>query len=498
MPTIRSLLWIGSGRGLAASGITEAPELDVTWVPDLAEAAKLPRVPFDGILLEAEGAGAVGTAVARAGTIGHGVPVLVCLPPVGAEASQAALAAGAAAVLLLDPEAVRPGFVRAVGDALDAEHERAAARASRPAIPSYPAIPAIPANAANAAIQANSGFSTNATRTARPADPTQPAPATAANDTLPPPFVARSEAMREVAELVAVAASSPSTVLLTGETGAGKEVVARQLHAQSGRAALPFVAINCAAFPEALLESELFGYVKGAFTGADRNKPGLFETAGAGTLFLDEIAEMELALQAKLLRVLQEREIRPIGGTRSIPVGCRIVAATNRVLQDEVRSGHFREDLYYRLNVFPIRIPPLRERRKDVLPLARHFLALHGPREGKRDCHLSLATAQLLECYAWPGNVRELENEMLRVLMLTPSGSLVTPKVLSRKLVEILEPIAQGGGSEETLRQAVERVEAWLIRRALANNGGQKTSTARRLGITREGLYKKMRRLGIG
>lgn len=483
MPTIRSLLWIGTGRGLAASGITEAPELDVTWVPDLAEAAKLPRVPFDGVLLEAEGAGAIGFAVARAGAIGRGVPVLVCLPPRCAEASQAALAAGAAAVLQLDSEAVRPGFVRAVGDALDAEHERAAARTPQPPISVHAAIAGSSASAANAA---SAALHANATS------------AIDGSDALAPPFVTRSDAMREVAELVAVAASSPSTVLLTGETGAGKEVVARQLHTQSERAALPFVAINCAAFPEALLESELFGHVKGAFTGADRNKPGLFETAGAGTLFLDEIAEMELALQAKLLRVLQEREIRPIGGTRSIPVACRIVAATNRVLQDEVRSGHFREDLYYRLNVFPIRIPPLRERRKDILPLARHFLALHGPREGKRDCHLSLATAQLLECYAWPGNVRELENEMLRVLMLTPSGSLVTPKVLSRKLVEILEPIAQGGGPEETLRQAVERVEAWLIRRALANNGGQKASTARRLGITREGLYKKMRRLGIG
>jgi Nif-specific regulatory protein len=303
--------------------------------------------------------------------------------------------------------------------------------------------------------------------------------------------------MREVAALVAVAASSPSTVLLTGETGAGKEVVARQLHTRSERAAEPFVPINCAAFPEALLESELFGHVKGAFTGADRTKPGLFEVAGAGTLFLDEIAEMDLTLQAKLLRVLQEREIRPIGGTRSVAVHCRIVAATNRVLPDEVRSGHFREDLFYRLNVFPIRVPPLRERRKDILPLARHFLALHGPREGKHDCHLSLATAQLLESYGWPGNVRELENEMLRVLMLTPSGSLITPKVLSRKLVEILEPIGHGAAPDETLRQAVERVEAWLIRRALANNGGRKTTTARRLGLTREGFYKKLKRLGI-
>ncbi len=452
MPTIRTLLWIGSGRGLAASGISEAPELDVTWVPDLADAAKLPRVPFDGVLLEAMPAHPVGEAVLRASEIARGVPVLVCVPESLAESADEALAAGAAGVLFLDPECARPGFVHAVSEALDARH------ASAPS-PDCFLVPA--------------------------------------SDDAISPLVARSSAMREVSQLVALAASSPSTVLLTGETGAGKEVVARQLHTRSDRAVEPFVAINCAAFPEALLESELFGHLKGSFTGADRTKPGLFEAAGRGTLFLDEIAEMELSLQAKLLRVLQEREIRPVGGTRSVPVHCRIVAATNRVLQDEVRSGHFREDLYYRLNVFPIRVPPLRERRKDILPLARHFLALHGPREGKQDCHLTLATAQLLESYGWPGNVRELENEMLRVLMLTPSGSLVTPKVLSRKLVEILEPIAPGGGPDETLRQAVDRVEAWLIRRALANNGGRKASTARRLGLTREGLYKKLKRLGI-
>jgi len=445
MATIRSLLWIGSGRGLAASGISEAPELDVTWVPDLADAAKLPRVPFDGVLFEAKTSHALGDAVARAGAIGRGVPVLVCLSEALADSADVALGAGAAGVLPLDPESPEPGFVQAVSRALDTLHDSS---------PPLDHLRSIPANE----------------------DPTAT-------------LVARSAAMHEVEELVALAASSPSTVLLMGETGAGKEVVARQLHTRSDRAPEPFVAINCAAFPEALLESELFGHVKGAFTGADRSKPGLFEVAGRGTLFLDEIAEMELSLQAKLLRVLQEREIRPIGATRALPVHCRIVAATNRELQEEVRTGQFREDLYYRLNVFPIRVPPLRERRRDILPLARHFLALHGPREGKRDCHLSLATAQLLESYGWPGNVRELENEMLRVLMLTPSGSLVTPKVLSRKIVEILEPIAHGGSPDETLRQAVERVEAWLIRRALANNGGRKASTARRLGLTREGLY---------
>jgi Nif-specific regulatory protein len=304
--------------------------------------------------------------------------------------------------------------------------------------------------------------------------------------------------MGAVFELVDQAASSPSTVLVTGETGVGKEVIARALHSRSDREDEPFVAINCAAFPESLLESELFGHIKGAFTGADRNKTGLFEAAGQGTLFLDEIAEMGLPLQAKLLRVLQEREIRPVGGTRQIAVRCRIVAATNRILSDEVESGHFREDLYYRLNVFPIRIPPLRERQAEVLPLARHFLALHGPREGKTGCHLSLASGQLLESYGWPGNVRELENEILRALMLTPSGQLITPKALSPKIVEILEPIAQGARPNENLKEALDRVEAWMIRRALANNGGRKARTAQRLGLTREGLYKKMKRLGIG
>jgi transcriptional regulator with PAS, ATPase and Fis domain len=303
--------------------------------------------------------------------------------------------------------------------------------------------------------------------------------------------------MQEVSDLVDLAASSPSTVLITGETGVGKEVVAQELHARAARGKEPFVAINCAAFPDSLLESELFGHTKGAFTGADRARVGLFEAAGRGTLFLDEIAEMALPLQTRLLRVLQEREVRPVGATRSRPIECRIIAATNRLLVEEVERGHFRKDLFYRLNVFPIRIPPLRERRRDILPLARHFLALHGPREGKIGCHLSLATSHLLEGYAWPGNVRELENEILRTLMLTPSSQLITPKNLSPKLVEILEPVAHGARPDETLREALERVEAWMIRRALANNDGRKTRTAKKLGLTREGLYKKIKRLGV-
>ena len=507
MRPIRSLLWIGSGRGLSESGVTEAPELDVTWVPGLDDALSLPRVHFDGLLLECNRPSSLGPTIATLSRWAGPTPILVLLamrpapapqtaatpasggdgPVAGTiatfddeEAVETALEAGAAAALWIDGPprgtAMGSGLVSRVNEILDEIHERERAmrRADRDAQVGRSRI----------------GGSCS----------TAPAPAPQSRPDLPAPparLVTASPAMREILDLVDRAAASPSTVLLTGETGAGKEVIARELHARSDRAEAPFVAINCAAFPETLLESELFGHVKGAFTGADRARAGLFEAAGAGTLFLDEIAEMGLPLQAKLLRVLQEREIRPVGGTRVVAIGCRILAATNRVLAEEVHAGHFREDLFYRLNVFPIRIPPLRERREDILPLARHFIARHGPREGKPDCHLSLAAGQLLQSYAWPGNVRELENEILRALMMTTAGELITPKTLSPKLVEILEPIAQGARPDESLRDALERVEAWMIRRALGNNAGRKARTARKLGLTREGLYKKMKRLGI-
>jgi len=468
MRPIRSLLWIGSGLGLAESGMTEAPELDVTWVPNLDEALALPHVIFDGILLEAKRLEELEPAFASLRRHLPQTALLVSLPAMHEGHANEILEAGASAVFFLDANAAGPGIVSQIGETLDEVHET---RLQGTGVKTL--APPLPAAATNGAAE-------------RPDDLGDTARA-----------VTHSPAMHIVFELVARAASSPSTVLLTGETGVGKEVVARQLHTQSCREDQPFVAINCAAFPESLLESELFGHVKGAFTGADRTKAGLFEVTGRGTLFLDEIAEMGLPLQAKLLRVLQEREIRPVGGTRLVQIQCRIVAATNRLLVEEVQAGHFREDLFYRLNVFPIRIPPLRERRDDILPLAQHFLALHGPREGKLDCHLSLASSQLLQSYGWPGNVRELENEILRGLMLTTSGQLITPKALSPKIVEFLEPIAQGARPDEPLKEALERVEAWMIRRALANNGRRKARTARKLGLTREGLYKKMKRLQI-
>ncbi len=472
MRTIRSLLWVGSGSGLRQSGMTEAPELDITWVPNLEEVLLLPRVRFDGILLEArdpDGVEKTLEALEPLERFAARGAILVSLAKAFASHADSLVAAGVGAVLLVDPDTPGTGFVTEINETLDAIHDRL-----------------------RAADQKGCPNNTSRTRESQNAATEESGPQGDA-----PHVVSTSRAMQEVSALVDLAASSPSTVLVTGETGVGKEVIARELHDRAARGGEPFVAINCAAFPESLLESELFGHTKGAFTGADRSKRGLFEAAGRGTLFLDEIAEMDLPLQAKLLRVLQEREIRPIGATESQPIHCRIIAATNRLLAEEVSSGHFREDLFYRLNVFPIRIPPLRERRRDVIPLARYFLARHGPREGKIGCHLSLATCHLLEGFSWPGNVRELENEILRMLMLTPSGQLITPRNLSPKLREILEPVAHGARPDESLREALERVEAWMIRRALANNDGRKTRTAQKLGLTREGLYKKIKRLNI-
>lgn len=485
MRTIRSLLWVGSGDGLSQSGMTEAPELDITWVPNLEEALLLPGVRFDGVLLEAASSDEVEKAFESLERFAPRDAILVSLGHDFAASAESLVAAGAGAVFVADRNESGTGFVTEINLTLDAIHDR-----RRTADQLARAEPAI--RKREASRHSPNADVTDASDTHAPLGSTPPLDREDA-----PRVISTSRAMQEVSKLVDLAASSPSTVLVTGETGVGKEVIAQELHERAARGGEPFVAINCAAFPESLLESELFGHTKGAFTGADRAKAGLFEAAGRGTLFLDEIAEMGLPLQAKLLRVLQEREVRPVGGTQSRPVHCRIIAATNRLLAEEVKSGHFREDLFYRLNVFPIRIPPLRERRRDILPLARYFVALHGPREGKLGCHLSLAASHLLEGYAWPGNVRELENEILRSLMLTPSGQLITPRNLSPKIVEILEPVSHGARPDETLREALERVEAWMIRRALANNDGRKTRTAKKLGLTREGLYKKIKRLGL-
>jgi two-component system response regulator PilR (NtrC family) len=219
-------------------------------------------------------------------------------------------------------------------------------------------------------------------------------------------------------------ATTASTVLIQGESGTGKELVARAVHTCSLRATEPFVSINCGAFPETLLESELFGYVKGAFTGANTNKNGLFEVANGGTIFLDEISEMSLTMQVKLLRVLQERVLRPVGGTNEIPIDVRVIAATNKSLDDLVAENQFREDLYYRLSVIPVQVPPLRDRREDIPVLANHFLKKYAPAAGKSILKIAPEAQKMLASYEWPGNVRQLENTIERAVAMESSEEL--------------------------------------------------------------------------
>jgi DNA-binding NtrC family response regulator len=306
--------------------------------------------------------------------------------------------------------------------------------------------------------------------------------------------VDRSPAMRFCLELTAKAQRSEASVLLQGETGTGKEVIARLVHDGGRRASGPFVAINCAAFPETLLESELFGYERGAFTGAGRSKRGLVEEATGGTLFLDEIGETALGFQVKLLRVLQEGVIRPLGTTRESQVDVRIVAATNRDLFQEVEMGRFRRDLYYRLNVFPITLPPLRGRTEDIVPLAEGFLARYEDQPAPAS--VAADAARLLETYAWPGNVRELENEIERVVASARGEPEITARMLSPQIQGLASALPPDPGAE-TLRETMARLEAWVLRGALERHGGKRISTARSLGITRECLYKKLKRHGM-
>jgi len=313
-----------------------------------------------------------------------------------------------------------------------------------------------------------------------------------------PGVIAESSAFRATLQLAQRAAHSTATVLVSGETGSGKEIVAHSIHSLGPRAARPFVAINCAAFPDTLLESELFGHVRGAFTGADRDKLGLFEEADGGTLFLDEIGETAPPMQAKLLRALQQREIRPVGGTRVRRIDVRVIAASNRDLEGEALAGRFRVDLFYRLAVFPVSVPPLRERQADILPLAEHFLEHHGIREATPGCDLGASAQKELLGYGWPGNVRELENEMLRALALAEPGERLSASQLSHRLLHPRQDrLGPGTTGSDSLRSRVAGFERIVIREVLDKHQGQRTATARALGLTREGLHKKMKRLGI-
>ena len=303
-------------------------------------------------------------------------------------------------------------------------------------------------------------------------------------------FIAGSQAMKDVLELAARVAPLDTTVLVYGESGTGKEFIVRLIHDQSPRAAAPFVSINCAALTETLLESELFGHVRGAFTGAVRDKAGLFEVAGSGTIFLDEIGEIAPTVQAKLLRALQEREIRRVGAERNIKVNARVVAATNRDLRGAVDAGTFREDLYFRLGAFIITVPPLRDRREDIPPLVHNFLVRAASRMKKDVSSVSADAMTALMNYRWPGNVRELEHAVERAVILANN-----PNIRVRDLPPEITQKSRGRAGDDTLDlQEQERV---MIERALERFGGNRRKAAEALKISTVTLWRKMKQFGI-
>jgi len=308
-------------------------------------------------------------------------------------------------------------------------------------------------------------------------------------------LIGTSPAMKKVFYLMEKAVESPVTVLILGETGTGKELVARSIHYNSNRKDKPFVAQNCAALPETLLESELFGHKKGAFTGAMADKKGLFETAHKGTIFLDEIGDTPPALQVRLLRVLQEGEIRRLGELHPIKVDVRVIVATHRDLKAEMEKGRFREDLYYRIQAFPIPLPPLRERTGDIPLLVDHFLKKHAPRMGKC-CTISPECLDLLDRYPFPGNVRELENEIVRAMTLAADQGTITPELFSDAVRNAaqLPPASRQG----TVQAVTDQLERTMIQKALEECGGNRTRAAEKLGLSRRGLLNKIRRYGLG
>lgn len=304
-------------------------------------------------------------------------------------------------------------------------------------------------------------------------------------------LVGESRTIRALRELARQVALSDTAVLIGGETGTGKEVVARLIHEHSPRASRPFVAINCAALPESLVESELFGHEKGAFTGAFSSHRGCFEEAHTGTVFLDEVTEIRPHVQVKLLRVLQEKEIRRVGGNRPVRVDVRIVAASNRELQAALADGSLREDFYYRLNVVEMHLPPLRERREDIAALCRHFLRRHAASSPLRD--VGASALHLLELHDWPGNVRELENAVARAaaLALPDDGELILPRHLPAR---IRGDASDRPGDDATLdlRAALSRVKRIYVEEALRRTDGNKAEAARLLGISRRGFYNAL------
>jgi len=321
-------------------------------------------------------------------------------------------------------------------------------------------------------------------------------------------IIGSSSAMEKLKQTVRTVASTASTVLIHGESGTGKELVARAVHVCSPRATDAFVSVNCGAFPETLLESELFGYLKGAFTGANQNKRGLFEVADGGTIFLDEISEMTLAMQVKLLRVLQERTVRPVGSASEISIDVRVIAATNRDLDKAVAENLFREDLYYRLNVIPIRVPPLRERREDIPLLANHFLKKYASAAGRSILRVNNASLESLCGYEWPGNVRQLENTVERAVALETAEELHVELPTERPKARAAAASANGSslpevGAELTLPEGfgmegyVAGIERSLLQNALNQSGGVQTKAADVLGISYRSFRHLMKKYGL-
>jgi len=315
-------------------------------------------------------------------------------------------------------------------------------------------------------------------------------------------IIGASPAMEKLKQTIRTVASTNSTILIYGESGTGKELVARAVHVCSPRATEPFVSVNCGAFPETLLESELFGYVKGAFTGANQNKRGLFEVADQGTIFLDEIGEMTLAMQVKLLRVLQERTVRPVGSASEIPIDVRVIAATNRDLDKQVAENTFREDLYYRLSVIPIRVPGLRERREDIPLLVNHFLKKYAPAAGKSIVRVNAGALDSLCGYEWPGNVRQLENTVERAVALEMTDELHVELPAERPKAKAAAAGAGLAGIPETasgsvlpegldMEKYVAQIERNLLQAALGQSNGVQTKAADVLGIS----YRSFRHL---
>ncbi|HWP01996.1 MAG TPA: sigma-54 dependent transcriptional regulator, partial [Gemmatimonadaceae bacterium] len=307
--------------------------------------------------------------------------------------------------------------------------------------------------------------------------------------------VGKSRAWLEVLRLAETVAPTESTVLLSGESGTGKEVVARYIHELSARADGPFLSINCGALPESLLESELFGHVKGAFTGAVRDKIGLFAAAARGTFFLDEIGETTPSTQVKLLRVLQHRQVIPVGATEPVPIDTRLVAATNRDLEEEMRRGNFRQDLYYRLNVIALHLPPLRARRDDIPLLVDSFLQKLAEQRGGEPKQLAPAALEAVLEYSWPGNVRELENALERAWILT-EGEVIQPEALPERVVRPA-PVRLVD-ERPRVNPTLDVIERAYIMWVLESEGGNKTRAAETLGIDPSTLHRKLARYGVG